>query len=172
MPFIIKKATQKDIPVLAKVSKKAFYKPHKDAIPEATIAEYMLNNFNEATLLKEITNSDFQYYLIYVDDVLAGFSKIIFNSKNQNIKESNVTKMERFYLLEEYYNLGLGKALFQFNVNLAKQNHQKGIWLYVWIKNHRAIQFYTKNGFQKIALYDFPISNTESRLNDVMYLEF
>lgn len=144
MSFTIKKATPTDIPALAKVSKEAFYAPHKDAIPKEIIANYMLVNFSETTLLKEITNTNFQYHLIYVNDVLAGFSKIITNTQNQHIKETNVTKMERLYLLKEFYNLELGKELFQFNLDLAKQKNQKGIWLYVWIKNYRAIKFYKK----------------------------
>jgi diamine N-acetyltransferase len=171
MSFIIKKATPKDLTALAEAGKKAFYIPHKGAIPKDIIANYMLVNFSEKTLLKEITNTNFQYHLIYVNDVLAGFSKIIINTQNQHIKETNVTKMERLYLLEEFYNLGLGKELFQFNLDLAKQKNQKGIWLYVWIKNYRAIKFYRKNGFKKIASYDFPISDTETRPNEVLYLK-
>lgn len=172
MNFTIKKATKKDIPALAIVSKKAFYLPHKEAIPKAIIERYMRTNFSEATLLKEITNTDFEFHLIYVDDTLAGFSKIICNSKNKNIAAENVTKMERLYLTEDFFGLGLGKELFQFNLALAKEKKQKGIWLYVWIKNYRAIDFYKKFGFKKIASFDFPISETETRPNDVLYLEF
>ena len=172
MQFSIKKATQKDITALAKVCKKAFYAPHKNAIPKEIIEHYMLTNFNEETLLKEITNKDFLYHLIYVKDVLAGFSKIIINTKNKYIKEQNVTKMERLYLLEDFYSLGLGKVLFEHNLKLTKQKKQKGIWLYVWIKNYRAIDFYNKIGFNKIASYDFPISDTETRPNHIMYLQF
>ncbi|MHB0754103.1 GNAT family N-acetyltransferase [Polaribacter sp. M15] len=172
MLFTIQKATPKDIAALTKVGKKAFYEPHKDAIPKAIITDYMRTNFSEAALLKEISDANFQFHVIYVKDVLAGFSKIIPNTQNEHIKAANVTKMERLYLVKEFYNLGLGKKLFEFNLNLAKQKNQKGIWLYVWIKNYRAINFYKKNGFKKIASYNFPISETETRPNDVLYLEF
>ena len=80
--------------------------------------------------------------------------------------------MERLYLLEEFYGMGLGHQLFDYNLKLAKQENQKGIWLYVWIKNYRALDFYKKAGFKKIADYYFPISETETRINDVLYLEF
>ena len=56
--------------------------------------------------------------------------------------------MERLYLLKEFYGLGLGKKLFDFNVGLIKKNNQKGIWLYVWIKNYRALNFYEKVAFK------------------------
>ena len=168
----IKKATIKDIKTLSIVSRKAFYVPHKDAIPEDVMEAYIRNSFNEETLLEEVTNEEFQYNLLYKNDVLAGFSKIIINSKNININEENVTKMERLYLLEEFYGMGLGHQLFDYNLKLAKEENQKGIWLYVWIKNYRALDFYKKAGFKKIADYYFPISETETRINDVLYIEF
>jgi ribosomal protein S18 acetylase RimI-like enzyme len=53
-----------------------------------------------------------------------------------------------------------------------KENNQKGTWLYVWIKNDKALQFYKKTGFTKVADYDFPVSETETRPNYVMFLKF
>lgn len=167
----IEKATLKDAKDLAEVGKKAFVVPHKDVIPSEIMTEYLQNNFTEQTLVREISNKEFEYNLIFVNNVLAGFSKVIFNTKNINIAAENVTKMERLYLLEEFYGLGLGNKLFQHNLKLIKENNQKGIWLYVWIKNYRALDFYKKAGFKKIADYYFPISDKETRINDVLYLE-
>lgn len=169
--FTIKKAEIKDVKALTEVGKKAFFVPHKDAIPKKIMDTYIQTNFNEKQLLSEITNPQFQYHLIYHNQSLAGFSKVIFNQKNEHIASNHVTKLERFYLLEDFYGLGLGIELFKFNLELCKKNNQKGIWLYTWIKNYRALSFYKKVGFHKIALYDFPISETETRLNDLLYLK-
>lgn len=166
----IRKATVNDVKQLAIVSKKAFVIPHKHAIPKEIMDVYLKENFSEENLAKEVIQENYNYYLLFYKDELAGFSKIILNTKNDNIKDENVTKMERLYLLQEFYNLGLGKELMQFNVQLCKKNNQNGIWLYVWIKNTKAIQFYTKMGFKKIANYNFPVSETESRPNHVLYL--
>ncbi|WP_341221182.1 GNAT family N-acetyltransferase [Polaribacter atrinae] len=168
----IKKAALEDVKALAKVGEKAFLTPHKEAISKEMMDAYISTSFNEQNLIEEITNKKFQYNLIFKNDVLAGYSKIIINYKNENIKETNVTKMERLYLLEEFYGTGLGKQLFTHNLELAKQQNQKGIWLYVWVKNYKAIDFYKKAGFKKIADYDFPVSKTETRPNNVFYLEF
>ncbi len=166
----IRKATVNDVKQLAIVSKKAFVIPHKHAIPKEIMDVYLTENFSEENLAEEVIQENYNYYLLFYKDELAGFSKIILNTKNDNIKDDNVTKMERLYLLQEFYNLGLGKELMQFNVQLCKKNNQNGIWLYVWIKNTKAIQFYTKMGFNKIANYNFPVSETESRPNHVLYL--
>lgn len=167
----IVKATIKDVKALAEVGKKAFFVPHQKAIPQKIMEAYLANSFNENTLIEEISNKNYQYNLLFKDNVLAGFSKIITNCSNSNITETAVTKMERLYLLEDFYGTGLGKELFLHNLQLIKEQQQKGIWLYVWIKNYRAIDFYKKAGFKKIADFDFPISDTETRPNDVFYLE-
>lgn len=170
METIIQKATEKDIPQLAVMGKKAFYAAHKDAITKDLMDNYLAYSFNEKQLLKEIENPLFEYHVLYFKETLVGYSKVILNAENENIKEKNVTKTERLYLSEEYHGLGLGKKLFDFNINLMKENNQVGTWLYVWIKNDKALKFYKKTGFKNIADYDFPVSETETRPNYVMFL--
>lgn len=80
--------------------------------------------------------------------------------------------MSRLYLLKEFFGLNLGKELFNFNLNLSKENNQQGIWLAVWIENKRAINFYHKMGFQKVGSFDFEISKTHYNPNHILYLEF
>ncbi|MDB2384978.1 GNAT family N-acetyltransferase [Polaribacter sp.] len=172
MEISIRKARPEDITQLAVVGKKAFYEAHKNAIPTSIMENYLSESFNKNQLLKEISNPNFQYHVLYNQDKLVGFSKVIFNFKNKNTLEKNITKMERLYFLEEYHGLGLGKKLFDFNINLIKENNQKGVWLYVWIKNYKALRFYEKRGFKKIGDYNFPVSETETRPNNVMFLQF
>lgn len=78
--------------------------------------------------------------------------------------------MERIYLLKEFYGLQLGLELFQFNVNLSKSNGQKGMWLFVWKENKRAVNFYQKMGFKIIGEHDFRISPNHTNPNHQMLL--
>jgi ribosomal protein S18 acetylase RimI-like enzyme len=80
--------------------------------------------------------------------------------------------MERLYLLKEFYNLGLGKELLNFNIQLAKKNKQLGIWVFVWTENTKAIAFYKKMDFKKVGNHDFVLSPTKTNPNHVLYLEF
>lgn len=166
------KATTSDAKQLSKISKKAFLVPHGKAGSKADIGKYVTQNFSEENLIREISNPNFEYFLIFYDDKLAGYSKIIFNSENENITSKNVTKMERLYLLEEFYGLNLGAALLEFNIKIAKENNQIGIWLAVWVENHRAISFYKKIGFVKVGDFDFVVSATRSNPNYILFLEF
>lgn len=133
---------------------------------------YVANNFKESDFIEELKSAENEYYLLEYENETAGYSKIIFNKACKDITAKNITYMSRLYLLEEFYGLGLGKKLFDFNVALCKENNQAGIWLNVWVENKKAIQFYEKVGFKIIGKSDFKISETHSNPNHIMYLEF
>jgi len=169
---IIKEAKLKHAELLSKISKTTFLTSHGDSAPKEDIDIYLEQNFSEQNFIDELSNKTNQYYLIYVEQKIAGYSKIIFNKPQSTITSKNVTYLSRLYLLKDFYGLGLGKILFDFNRNLCKQNNQVGIWLYVWIQNVKAISFYKKMGFQKIGNADFKISETHSNPNHILYLKF
>ena len=170
--LVIKKATLKDASLLSKLSTAAFLPAHGHSAPKEIIDRYIDINFSKKNFIIELSNSTFQYHLIYYKTKIAGFSKVIFNSENKSISGKNVTKMERLYLLKECYGLGLGKDLLNFNATLAREHKQAGIWLFVWIENLKAIAFYKKMGFQKVGKHDFVLSPTKTNPNDVLYLKF
>ena len=169
--FQIHKATLKDANVLSKLSVAAFLPAHGHSATKEVVDSYIKANFSQENFTKELSNLNFQYHLIYYKNELAGFSKVIFNAENKSISETNVTKMERLYLLEKFYNLGLGKELMAFNLNLAKQNKQAGVWVFVWTENRKAIAFYKKRGFKKVGEHDFILSETKTNPNHVLFLK-
>ena len=168
----ITKATPKNAQLLSTLSIDTFLPAHGHSAPKQDIDNYLAQNFSKQNFIEELSNSNNQYYFIAVDDKIAGYSKIVFNQANENISASNVTYMSRLYLLKEFYGLNLGKQLFDFNLNLCRQNKQSGIWLAVWIENQKAISFYKKMGFAKVGDYDFKISETHSNPNHILYLKF
>ncbi|MGG9962216.1 GNAT family N-acetyltransferase [Ferruginibacter sp. SUN106] len=166
------KATEKDAAVLAALATETFIQSHGHSAPAEDITNYITEKYSTAAFIQELSEPQNIYHILYHDDKPAGFSKIIYDHPYSDSVIQNITKLERIYLLQEFYNLKLGKVLFEFNVALAKQAQQKGIWLYVWVENARAFNFYTKAGFTIIGSYDFKVSATHSNPNHRMYLEF
>lgn len=170
--YQIERATLKDAKILSKLSIDTFLPAHGHSASKNDIDNYLAENFSKENFIKELSDSKNQYFLFYIDDEIAGYSKIVFNLENSFINPKNITYMSRLYFLKKYYGLGFGKILFDFNIQICKQNKQSGIWLVVWIKNKKGISFYKKMGFQKVGNSDFKISETHSNPNHVMYLEF
>ncbi|WP_366944362.1 GNAT family N-acetyltransferase [uncultured Formosa sp.] len=121
---------------------------------------------------KEFENTKIQYHIIYFNDKVVGFSKIELNTPNKDINDLNITKLDRLYLLEAFHGQKLGSKLFDFNIQLSKNEDQNGIWLAAWIENQKAINFYTKMGFKIVGKYNFKISETRSNPNHIMFLKY
>jgi ribosomal protein S18 acetylase RimI-like enzyme len=170
--FKILRATLKDAQLLSQLSVDTFLPAHGHSAPKTDIDDYVAQSFNEENFIKELSDLHNCYYLLYSNDKIAGYSKVVFNQFNENITAKNTAYMSRLYLLEDFYGSGLGKKLFDFNLTLCKENKQSGIWLAVWVENQKAISFYTKMGFKKVGAFDFKISDTHKNPNHILYLEF
>ena len=168
----IQQATTKDADLIAGIATRSFLESHGDSAPAADIESFVSRNYDLEPIEKELNDPENIFHIIYYKDQPAGYSKIIFNKPHPLTGSAAVTKLERIYLLKEFYDLKLGLALFEFIVSLSKQEKQEGIWLFVWIKNERAVNFYKKNGFKVIDHTEFKISATHSNPNYVMYLEY
>ena len=168
----IVKADKNDSRLLSEIATLAFIESHGNSAKPGDINLYISKNYSEDIFKKELLDKKNNYYLVYHNGQVAGYSNIILNSAYADSEVVNIAKLGRLYLLKEFYNLKLGLQLFEFNINLAKENNQKGIWLFVWKENQRAVNFYTKNGFIIIGSHDFKISETHSNPNHQMFLPF
>lgn len=168
----IEKGNIPQLKSFTEVAKTSFLESHGHSASEEDIQNYINSNFNEEQNKTELNNPLSEYHFIFHNDELVGYSKVIFNSGIDPVKETNISKLERIYLLQKVHGTGLGKMLFDFVIELAKTNHQKGIWLFVWIENHRAVNFYQKMGFKIVGSHDFKISETHTNPNHQMYLKF
>jgi ribosomal protein S18 acetylase RimI-like enzyme len=166
------KATENDSTLLADIGRQTFIESHGESAEKADIDSYVHEKYTDAVFREELADPDNIYHLIYYNNRPAGYSKIILNSAHPEIQLQHITKLERLYLLKEFYNLQLGLVLFKFNVELSKSNGQTGMWLFVWKENNRAVNFYQKNGFERIGSYDFKISATHSNPNHQMLLKY
>lgn len=168
----IVKAKTEHCEILTEIGKLSFLEAHGHSASKEAIDLYVDKNFNSNVFKLELENPNNIYHLIYSDNQIAGYSKMVFDVENKNIADQNVTKLERLYLLKEFYNLNIGAKLFNFNIELSAKNKQNGIWLAVWVENHRAINFYAKKGFKIVGKYNFQISETHANPNHIMFLKY
>lgn len=168
----IRKAELTDIRILVELGKQSFIESHGHSASEKDIDEYINLKYTPLVFEKELLDVQNQYYLISLNDEIAGYAKIIFNQAIAKVEQKNIVKLERLYLLKSHYGKQLGFTLFQYLKDLALKNKQVAIWLFVWKENDRALRFYTKLGFEIIGSYDFKISETHANPNHQMLLMF
>jgi diamine N-acetyltransferase len=168
----IEKADIGDVETLADIGKQTFLESHGHCASAADVAAYVAEKYSYTAFKEELSDINNIYYKIQYNQQLAGYSKIIFNSAHSAISVPHVTKLERLYLLKEFYNLKVGAMLFHHNIELSKKQNQQGMWLFVWKENSRAVNFYLKKGFAIIGDYYFKISETHSNPNYQLLLEY
>ena len=170
--FSIIKASENDYKLIARIGKIAVEEAHQKSCSAESLSEFLHKNYNEESIQKDLLETKNLYHLIFCNEEPAGFSKIILNEQHLNIIDKNVTKLDRIYLLKEFHNLKLGFELLKFNMELSKKNNQFGIYLFTWIGNERAINFYLKIGFKIIGSHQLKITETHSNPNHHMYLKY
>lgn len=168
----IKKATISDFDLLLEIGKVTFLESHGQSCSKQDITAYITKTYCPADFQLELTNSDNIFHIIYYNNQAAGFSKIIPNIDTPNNLNKFLTKLDRIYILKEFYDKKLGLELLQFNIQLSKKLNQKGMWLNVWTENHRAVNFYNKMGFKIIGECYFKISETHTNPNHQMLLSY
>lgn len=158
--------------ILADLAARTFLESHGHSGPAEDINTYVREKYTFEILAQELSDKKNIYHLITFNNIPAGFSKIIYDVSHPEIPISNATKLERIYVLKEFYDQKLGWHLYLHNEKLSRANNQGGMWLYVWKQNDRAVKFYRKLGFREAGSFDFPISPTHSNPNFRMYLAF
>lgn len=168
----IKEPTAQEVPALSLLAQQTFWQSHGHSATKEVVAAYVAENFSEEALHKELEQAESIFQVICCNGLPAGYSKIVLNAPLAAVPLPNITKLERIYLLQEFYHLKLGWQLLQHNVAIARERLQAGMWLNVWIENERAFRFYRRAGFEVVGRYDFRLSENHSNPNYQMYLPF
>ncbi len=158
--------------IISEIGRISVEEAHRDSCSANDLNQFLEKNYNVEVIQDELKDEKNMYHIIYSDGEAAGFSKIMLNSVHSNIQQTNVTKLDRIYLLANFFNRKLGFELLQFNIELSKKNNQFGIWLFTWVGNERAIKFYQKNGFAIIGSHNFQVTETHYNQHHQMFLAF
>lgn len=172
MGIELRRGQPNDAGILTPLARQTFVESHGHSASAEDIRQYMARKLTEDILRDELAGPANWFTLAFLDGVLAGYAKIIFGQSNPAIPAAPVGKLERIYTLASLHGRGVGQALWDQQLALARRHGQTGIWLYTWTENHRAIAFYRRNGMVVAGRHDFEISATHSNPNHLMWLGF
>ena len=71
----------------------------------------------------------------------------------------NSIEIARIYAATNAIGKGVGKTLMQKCIEIAQEKKKDVLWLGVWEKNNRAIDFYIKWGFEKFSTHIFMLGD-------------
>jgi ribosomal protein S18 acetylase RimI-like enzyme len=162
----IKKITLADIVQLQEIGRQTFSETFSSTNTEENMKAYLKDGFSNAKLSAELDNPNSEFYFVTLNNTVIGYLKINFGLAQTELKDDKALEIERIYVLQEFHGKKVGQLLYDQAIHLAKEKKADYVWLGVWEKNHRAIQFYTKNGFVEFDQHIFVLGDDEQ--TDIM----
>lgn len=166
----IKKVDIQDWQKLQQIGRQTFFETFSGNNSEENMKSYLDNSFSEQRLKMELENKHSEFYFIEDNNIVVGYLKLNYADAQTEIKDSKSLEIERIYVLKEYQGKKVGQTLYEKAIQIAKNMNMEYVWLGVWEKNIKAINFYKKNGFVEFDKHIF-ILGDDKQVDIMMKLE-
>ncbi|UQD56578.1 GNAT family N-acetyltransferase [Flavobacterium sp. K5-23] len=157
----IKKASLSDLDLLRTISINTFIETFSDVNSVENMDNYVRDNFNTEQLTSELLNPDSHFYLATIENETLGYLKLNFGKAQTEIINEQAMEIHRIYVLQEFHGKKLGPLFMEQALLIANQKNVDYIWLGVWEENHRALNFYKKNGFVEFDSHVFTLGDDQ-----------
>lgn len=157
----IKKITVSEIEKLQKIGTQTFMETFAEVNSEENMKQYLKDKFSINKLTSELSNPNSEFYFAIRGNEPLGYLKVNFGDAQTELKDKNGLEIERIYVLKEFHGAKIGPLLYNQALQIAKIHNLNYLWLGVWEENHRALNFYKKNGFVEFDKHLFKLGNDE-----------
>ncbi len=157
----IHKVSLTDLEKLQHIGRQTFLETFADSNTAEDLQKYLTYSFSAGKLTDELVNPDSQFYFATVSNRIVGYLKINFGQSQTELKDKHSLEIERIYVLKEFQGKKIGQLLYDQAFQIAQQKKSNFLWLGVWEKNTRAIDFYKKNGFVEFDKHVFKLGEDQ-----------
>lgn len=147
----IRQAYSADVDTIVSLGRKTFEETYGDSNNKEAVAGYVDQVFIHDAIAREMNIFGERFFIAYIGDLPVGFTKLSENRIPKGLNGKKKIQVERIYVLKEYQGSKIGTELIEKVLEVAKAEGYKIVWLSVWQKNNKAVQFYQKAGF---VIYD------------------
>jgi len=161
--ILVRLADKNDAEAIAAISRKTFYDTFAAHNTVDDMDRFLNVEFTTERLMAEVGAEGNTFLVAFIENELAGYARLRDAANPPELGDTPAIELARIYSLEKVIGKGVGKALMQNSIELARQKGRKLLWLGVWEHNRRAIDFYTKWGFEKFSEHDFVLGNDVQR---------
>ena len=152
-----------DLTKLQTISRSTFAQTFNEHNNPEDMQAYFDNSFSVEKLSSELNNQNSTFYFAVDNSInsVVGYLKVNTGDAQSEKKDLDAFEIERIYVDKTYFGKKVGQLLFDKAIEIAKSKKVSYVWLGVWEENHRALAFYTKNGFKAFDKHLFKLGNDE-----------
>jgi ribosomal protein S18 acetylase RimI-like enzyme len=159
MMIQIKTASEEHAELIADLSRRTFHETFAEYNTAENMQLFMERNFSKRLLMNEVGSPRNIFLLAYYNGELAGYARLREDNNPPLLKGEKTLEVARIYAAKEFIGKGIGKALMEAAIDIARKKGKDIVWLGVWEKNQRAIDFYARWGFEKFSDHEFILGN-------------
>lgn len=150
----IRDATAEDATRLAGFAAQAFADTYRELSDAQEITDYVAEHFRAEVMAAVIADPACTTLLAEVGEELAGYA-IVKAEAAPDCVSGPAVQLWRLYLGEAFIGCGLGARLMRAAQAEARRQGAATLWLGVYDRNVRAVQFYERLGFAKVGGREF-----------------
>jgi ribosomal protein S18 acetylase RimI-like enzyme len=153
--ILIKTATEQDASLIADLSRQTFYDTFAPYNSAEDMDQFMREKFTHQQLVNEVGKPDSIFLLAYNNDEAVGYARLRKSTNPSELGNVPAIEIARIYAVHHAIGKGVGRSLMQHCIEVAREAGKQVIWLGVWEKNLKAIDFYARWGFEKFGEHEF-----------------
>lgn len=163
MSFALRRAVAGDAPSLAVLAERTF----RDAFGARNSPEDMdvhcARHFGPDMQAREIADPGIVTTLAISAGQIIGFSQMMPSRLHADVVAKRPAELNRLYVAAAWQRKGVGQALMNDAIRVAKSAGADWLWLGVWEHNPKAIAFYRKAGFDDVGSHSFMLGSDQQR---------
>ncbi len=158
-----------DADALSAAGRRLFVQAYGNYSRADDLESHVEKYFGRDGVASELQNSDVSYTIAFDADAIAGFIKIRRGAAPAAVPVADAIEVQQLYVDAEWQRKGVGRALMDRAVAVARQEGRAGLWLSVWREAGWATAFYEAYGFRKSGAAEFWLGRT-CFVDDLMWL--
>jgi ribosomal protein S18 acetylase RimI-like enzyme len=159
---VIRRGRVEDARELGELGLRSYRDHFCDVWHPAGMDRFLAEQFADSTLTRELDHEDqLRYLLAEVDGRMVGFAKLLFDRPVPTIEEEHGLELQKIYFLREAAGRGLGTAMLNTVLAMAREADEPRVWLDVLRSNDGALRFYERHGFVKRGSIPFATDKLE-----------
>ena len=155
----IRQAGVEDNEHLSIVGRETFFDSFAADNHPADMAAYLEKTFSPDIQAAELAEPSSRFLIAEAEAMTVGYARLVEASAPLFIKARKPIQLARLYARKQWIGNGVGAALMTACIDEATRMQCDGIWLGVWGRNARAIEFYRKWGFSQMGTQPFVLGN-------------
>ncbi|WP_312992041.1 GNAT family N-acetyltransferase [Chryseobacterium flavum] len=159
--IIINKVSTEDVEIIQNLGIQTFSETFAEDNTEEAMKKYLEESFNTEKIKSELSNPDSLFYIAWEEDNPVGYLKVNTGNAQTELQDETSLEIERIYVKKSHHGKKVGQLLYNKALETAQQLGKSYLWLGVWEKNLRAINFYSKNGFVEFNKHIFRLGEEE-----------